>query len=112
IIVLLGVLKSGGAYVPIDPEYPEDRIDFMLGDSGCRLLIDRYELECFMQESKLYSDVENGPSGKSCDLAYVIYTSGSSGQPKGVMVDHAAVAHSIQSQLPVFDIRAGDRSLQ
>src|SRR5262249_11058921 len=94
IIAILGVLKSGAAYIPIDIEYPEDRIDYIIEDSKCRLLIDNYELECFIHEARLYSREENGSLSSPGDLAYVIYTSGSTGTPKGVPITHGNLMHS------------------
>jgi amino acid adenylation domain-containing protein len=91
IIAILGVLKSGGAYIPIDPEYPEDRIAYMVSESGCKTLIDREALAGFREEAHHHSR-ENPPSlNTPRDLAYVIYTSGSTGLPKGVMVSHQSL---------------------
>ncbi|QNN43951.1 non-ribosomal peptide synthetase [Pedobacter roseus] len=86
IVSILGVLKSGGAYVPIDPDYPRDRIDYMLKDSGCRAVLDSDEISRFVSCSEDYR-AENpvGISGAD-DLAYVIYTSGSTGMAKGCSV--------------------------
>ncbi|MCW3465950.1 non-ribosomal peptide synthetase [Chitinophaga nivalis] len=112
IIAILGVLKSGGAYVPIDPAYPEDRIDFMLDDSECKVVIDVHELECFIQEAKLYSHQWEGPVSEPLDLAYVIYTSGSTGQPKGVMIEQHAIVNTILAQRSVFDLKGQERGLQ
>jgi amino acid adenylation domain-containing protein len=88
IIALLGVLKSGGAYVPIDPAYPKDRIEYMLQDARCKLVIDEKELTRFKAEAGRYKkeDLEQVPG--SDHLAYVLYTSGSTGKPKGVMIGH------------------------
>ncbi|AMP99731.1 Nonribosomal peptide synthetase [Pedobacter cryoconitis] len=95
IISLLGVLKSGGAYVPIDPGYPEERIEFMISDSGCKVLLDRAELDHFCSVSSAYSDsvqpLEHSPS----DLMYVLYTSGSTGKPKGCMLEHGGVLNRL-----------------
>ncbi|QNN43948.1 amino acid adenylation domain-containing protein [Pedobacter roseus] len=95
IVSILGVLKSGGAYVPIDPDYPRDRIDYMLKDSGCRAVLDSDEISRFVSCSEDYR-AENpvGVSGAD-DLAYVIYTSGSTGNPKGVMIEHRNIVNYI-----------------
>jgi len=92
IISMLGVLKSGGAYVPIDPTYPEERIEFILRDSDSKVLLDENELDMFYEDIRKYSIGEPLSSGTLNDLAYVIYTSGSTGKPKGVMVEHRNLA--------------------
>lgn len=103
IISILGVLKAGGAYLPIDPEYPKDRINYML-KHGTKILItsgDKYK-EVY-EDSDIYvidalripdaetSNLENVSNPQN--LAYVIYTSGSTGKPKGVMVKQAGVCN-------------------
>ncbi|HYF81967.1 MAG TPA: amino acid adenylation domain-containing protein [Clostridia bacterium] len=106
VIAMLAVLKAGGAYLPIDPGYPSERINFMLKDSGAKLLltqaqyIDKYEFEgdyidiCgekAFQEQPVSLQNINMPE----DLAYVIYTSGSTGKPKGVMLEHRNLVNYI-----------------
>lgn len=88
IVAILGVLKTGGAYVPIDPGYPQERINYIEQDSNCKVCIDEELLEVFKNDLNSYStnsvDVDIRPNS----LAYVIYTSGSTGTPKGVMIEH------------------------
>ncbi|MDF1758270.1 MAG: AMP-binding protein, partial [Legionellaceae bacterium] len=114
IIAMLGVLKSGCAYVPIDPEYPSERIKYMLGDTKSSLLItqdklreellgvlsDQSELlivnaSNYGKESTSYFNLKS----KSTDLSYVIYTSGTTGLPKGVMIEHKNVVQLMFSNL-------------
>ncbi|WP_339075511.1 amino acid adenylation domain-containing protein [Teredinibacter turnerae] len=112
---LLAVWKAGAAYVPIDPNYPANRIEHVLNDSGISVLISQSKI-C-PQSSKNYHTINldtfaNGvpetsissyPNVAAGDLAYVIYTSGSTGMPKGVMVEHGAVINFIdglRSALP------------
>lgn len=103
IVAPLAVLKAGGAYLPIDPAYPDDRIAYMLEDSGAAILLSQRPLKdkcaCFAGE---WLDVEDrslytgfgadrpGPA-TSRNLVYVIYTSGSTGKPKGVLIEHRAL---------------------
>ncbi len=108
--VILGILKAGGVYVPIDPSSPEERIHFMLHDAGAKLLIieshllQRYDLqavntEILVLDEALLNEGENGnlpESAGSCNLAYIIYTSGTTGKPKGVMIEHRQVLHLIE----------------
>ena len=82
LVSILGILKSGSAYVPIDPEYPQDRIDYMLSDSGCDVLVDSDEYAGFEAEHSSFSDLSLGLSIDASDLCYVIYTSGSTGRPR------------------------------
>ena len=107
VIAMLGVLKSGAAYVPIDPIYPEDRIAYMLEDSKCKVMITPGELGKFKQQQNNYSK-DNLPHISGLDnLAYVIYTSGSTGKPKGVMVEHGNLACFNQNLTEHYGFRPG-----
>ncbi|UCH93478.1 MAG: AMP-binding protein, partial [Candidatus Aminicenantes bacterium] len=92
VIGILGILKAGGTYLPIDPKYPQERIAFMLKDSSARILLkdNDFTPEAFNNRPKGTSSFgiwnsEPGISSRGDQLAYVIYTSGSTGKPKGVM---------------------------
>lgn len=105
IISILAVLKAGGAYIPIDPTYPEDRIGYMLDSSKAKILLTQKHLqEKITFENKTLVDLDNDkiyalPNenlkniNKPDDLAYVIFTSGSTGLPKGVMLMHKALTN-------------------
>jgi amino acid adenylation domain-containing protein len=109
IVAIVAVLKAGAAYVPLDIAYPEDRLKYMLEDSGIRLLLVQDPLPvfasfnevnqvCFGQEWReiaLQSDEEMAPRSTPESLAYVMYTSGSTGMPKGVAVTHRNVARLV-----------------
>jgi amino acid adenylation domain-containing protein/non-ribosomal peptide synthase protein (TIGR01720 family) len=100
IVGIYGIIKSGGAYVPMDPEYPEDRISYMISDCKPKVIV-TYKADIKagdipiinLGDQKIFKDkVENLEKvNKSRDLLYVIYTSGSTGKPKGVMVEHRNV---------------------
>ncbi|WP_189457677.1 AMP-binding protein, partial [Aquimarina muelleri] len=120
LIGILGILKSGGAYVPIDPEYPKDRIDYMLDDAGIRLVLsietsvdviaNREDLSVFMldRDWSVISDYPtNTPESILCPshLAYVIYTSGSTGKPKGVLVSHVSLLNFILSMVDRLEMK-------
>lgn len=90
IISLLSVLKTGAAYVPINPNYPEERIDYIENDSNCKVTIDEFVIEVF-RSSQNISKERPKVEISTDNLAYVMYTSGSTGQPKGVMVTHKNV---------------------
>ncbi|MBC8756558.1 amino acid adenylation domain-containing protein [Kordia sp. YSTF-M3] len=116
IISILGVLKSGAAYVPIDPEYPTERINYILKDTHTNLGLTRSHLTERLTESsrlKLIAldsisnqelDASNLPIQNNLnDLAYVIYTSGTTGNPKGVMIEHASVCNYMQTVATCFE---------
>jgi amino acid adenylation domain-containing protein/non-ribosomal peptide synthase protein (TIGR01720 family) len=87
VVAILAVLKTGAAYLPIDPDYPEGRIAYMLSDSTVKVLIDAALLEAYNNEPG--QDRRNPVRTiNGDDLAYVIYTSGSTGNPKGVPIRH------------------------
>lgn len=87
IVAIMGILKSGAAYLPFEPEYPEDRVTFMRTDSRCKVLVD----DALLEQVSGYPDTNLPLVNEPTDLAYVIYTSGSTGQPKGVMISHRAL---------------------
>ena len=106
IIGILGVLKSGGAYLPIDPEHPQERIKFILEDSGTDILLTQSWLvaraefkgkKISLNEGWIYENEGTNlePVSSPGDLAYAIYTSGSTGLPKGVLMEHKAVVNMI-----------------
>ncbi|BFM45590.1 hypothetical protein CFS9_42310 [Flavobacterium sp. CFS9] len=88
IVTILGILKSGAAYVPIDIHYPEDRISYIEKDSNSKVVIDQAALERFIEVQEQYAKENPEKIHAPQDLAYVIYTSGTTGNPKGVMVEH------------------------
>ncbi len=100
---ILSILKAGGCYVPLDPGFPANRIDYMIEDSETRLILTqkpllsrinkKVELLCIDDESLYSNQPSQNPKNlnQPNDLAYIIYTSGSTGKPKGVMISHRAV---------------------
>ncbi|HSF40732.1 MAG TPA: amino acid adenylation domain-containing protein, partial [Thermoanaerobaculia bacterium] len=105
VVAILGVLEAGGAYLPLDPAHPRERIAFLLEDSGARVLIDAAGEEVEEEEPEL-------PAVGPDDLAYVIYTSGSTGRPKGVMAAHRGLVNLALAQIRRFDLGPGRRVLQ
>jgi amino acid adenylation domain-containing protein len=86
LVALLGVLKAGGGYLPLDPDYPAERRELMRREAGARLVLTEESLDW----EAIGSESEDAPAGVVLpdNLAYVIYTSGSTGRPKGVMLTH------------------------
>lgn len=86
--IILGIWKAGGVYVPVDPEYPDFRIDYIENDANCKVIVDTNQLNTFQSIQENYSDETILNDIHQADLAYVIYTSGSTGKPKGTLISH------------------------
>ena len=131
LIGILGVLKAGGAYLPLDPEYPQQRLSFMLSDAELSVLLTQNKLlerisrldtgantpqaVCLDSDWPLIAAESSASPGESAtdnNLAYVIYTSGSTGEPKGVLVERRGLCNMAEAQLQAFSLQSGDRVLQ
>lgn len=138
IAAMLGILKAGAAFVPLDPEYPTDRIAYMVADASIDTIIIQpnhqetlapifskhfteekvakeqtiHWINCYQPLSDemhlIHRKVEIEPS----DLAYIMYTSGSTGKPKGVQIEHAALATYCYADIDVYQVQESDRTLQ
>ncbi|MFE0179107.1 amino acid adenylation domain-containing protein, partial [Streptomyces sp. NPDC059002] len=123
-VALLGVLKAGGAYLPIDPEYPADRIAYMLGDAAPALVLASARTAGKVPDAAvevlLLDDTDGGGRAATAprvDLAvthpaYVIYTSGSTGRAKGVLISHAGVASLVAGHVRYLGVGPGCRVAQ
>ncbi|MFD9733339.1 amino acid adenylation domain-containing protein [Umezawaea sp. NPDC059074] len=99
LVALLGILKAGAAYVPLDRGYPEDRLRFMLADSGAKVVLVDGPTSFDGPLVRQVDDLTGACDGVATDaggLAYVIYTSGSTGRPKGVAVEHRSVVNRLE----------------
>lgn len=125
IVALLGTLKAGGAYLPLDPAYPRERLAFMLEDARAPFLVTCGELRPDLHGMAQVIDMErdtNTIAGESIEnpttvvspdnLVYVIYTSGSMGQPKGVQIEHRGLCNSAIAQAQTFGLVTGAHMLQ
>lgn len=112
IISFLAVLKTGGAYVPIDPAYPEARKQYIKNDSHSKIIINEELVATFQQATANYPSTLPETNISSENLAYIIYTSGSTGQPKGVMIEHKSIMNTIYAQIDGFSIHKNSRCLQ
>ncbi|MFJ6206412.1 non-ribosomal peptide synthetase [Bacillus pumilus] len=106
IVSMLGVMKAGGAFVPIDPAFPAERIRYTLEDSGAQVIVTNESLAGSYQHNKSIQVVQvekavqqsrslDLPEGSADQLAYVIYTSGTTGKPKGVQLTHRNLSHYV-----------------
>ncbi len=119
---ILGALKAGAAYVPLEPSLPKARLRDMIANCGARIVLAQSTLASDLDAISL--DLSNGdpsqnddpqnpaPAAGPDDLAYIIYTSGSTGRPKGVAVTHRSLRHLVDAQLVAFHIDASSRLLQ
>ncbi|MEG4028416.1 MULTISPECIES: amino acid adenylation domain-containing protein [unclassified Microcoleus] len=126
VVGILGVLKAGSAYLPLDPNYSKERLNFMLEDAGVHVLLTQAQLAADLlvpNISAICLDAEwqtiaqqhqSNPDSAvgSENLAYIIYTSGSTGKPKGVMVQHHSLANYTQAASVEYGIEPSDRILQ
>lgn len=106
IITMLAVLKSGAAYMPVDPSYPQERIDYMLNDSRAVLVNKTGELIA----GEALNDAAKS-SVSQLSIAYIIYTSGTTGKPKGTVITHTNVCRLVKNT-NYLDIGSDDRMLQ
>ncbi len=126
IVAILGALKAGGAYIPLDPAAPRERLQRILADAQpviCLTLsaegrdfgaLTVIEVNANALSVPSASSVAKALPSDACadNLAYIIYTSGSTGAPKGVMLQHAGLVNLVEAQLIAFDLRADDRVYQ
>ena len=128
-VALLGILKSGAAYVPLDPDYPDERIAHILADCGAIALVTKaglaHKAAAFRGsvlrlddqqaelESRSDAPITRDETDASWeDLCYVIYTSGSTGRPKGVEIEHRSACHLVRAEGKLFQVRPEDRVYQ
>jgi amino acid adenylation domain-containing protein len=112
---MLGILRAGAAYLPLDPSYPRDRLEYMIADSGAKGVIGgdpripeahKLDIDIPLKNDRLWRgalEVRSSPT----DLAYVIYTSGSTGRPKGVMIEHRSVLNLVTGLARAVDFTCG-----
>lgn len=122
IIGILGVLKAGGAYLPLDPEHPKERIEYILSDSGAKMLLTQknINLDFHYSGELLELDDQSLYEGDSCNLdipvnkdnlVYVIYTSGTTGNPKGVLIQHESLTNYIKWFIDEAEITHKDKAI-
>ena len=122
VIAVLAVLKTGAAYVPLDPTYPQARLRTMLGDADPVVLVTTGKISAalppyaakplFVEQQSDSVETHDGANIDAADIAYVIYTSGSTGTPKGVLVTHGNVSNHLAWRHSFFPLQPSDRCLQ
>jgi amino acid adenylation domain-containing protein len=126
VVGALGILKSGGAYVALDPRHPPDRLRSILDECGAGVLVSSREAAAALtgsratfvlldaRDAELERESATAPAVTTdpADLAYVIYTSGSTGAPKGVMVEHGSLSNLVSWHRRAFAITESDRATQ
>ena len=126
VVGILGVLKAGAAYLPLDPTYPQERLSFMLNDAAIQVLLTRRRLLKLSSKNELdvieldtewsliaQENAENmEDKAEAENLAYVIYTSGSTGDPKGTMITHRGVCNTLLWRIGTFSLNEKDRIMQ
>ncbi len=121
LVGILGIQKAGAAYLPIDPKYPTDRIDYMIKDSKTRILLTDFQPTesisnnkelILLKDEKIYKGDNTNLEiiNTSKDIAYVIYTSGSTGKPKGVMIEHRALINLSKWHINFYGVTEEDNS--
>jgi len=126
VVSILAIQKAGGAYIPMDSEYPNDRLLYMLENSESKVLVTQRELYRSKQQAGnfevnqvLFVDEFDFTAFAKCeiqppkpeDLAYMIYTSGSTGKPKGVMIRHRSLAAKVHWQMHDFEMTSSDNNI-
>jgi amino acid adenylation domain-containing protein len=109
IVCILGIIKSGAAYLPLDPDYPKERRNYLIKDSNCSYVVENefYEKNGISE----YPDMIMEDYINLNDIAYVIYTSGSTGKPKGVVISHLSLINTITDINSRFKVNENDRIL-
>ncbi|WP_445251739.1 MULTISPECIES: non-ribosomal peptide synthetase [unclassified Microcoleus] len=130
IVGLLGIIKAGAAYLPLDPTYPQERLNFMLEDAQVSILVTQQHLAKNLTQPENYGVfsvvsldsyreiiARQSPENPTTNilpenLAYVIYTSGSTGKPKGVLIEHRGLYNLALAQIEAFNLNSNHRILQ
>src|SRR5260370_28692323 len=128
-VTLLAILKTGAAYVPLDADYPADRVRYILSDCQARALVTtrslaskaegfagevtalderREEIAALSPERIRLAENQTAVEG----LCYIIYTSGTTGRPKGVQIEHRSVCHLVRAEAEIFQVQPSDRVYQ
>ncbi|WP_028595418.1 non-ribosomal peptide synthetase [Paenibacillus assamensis] len=125
VIAILAIMKSGAAYLPLDPGYPAERLRYFAEDSRIRMIVSNHDdastllpsTECHIIDMREHHTINSfegsnlSSVNRSSDLAYVIYTSGSTGRPKGVMIEHRSISATLQWRQGLYAFTNRDMAL-
>jgi non-ribosomal peptide synthetase-like protein len=117
-VAVLGIVKAGAAYVPLDREMPAERVEAVLREVGAKGCIsqDKLDLDCpifsVISQPKPGEAITAPPGAQPDNWAYVLYTSGSTGKPKGIPITHRQICHLVRAEQTVLDIHPSDRVYQ
>ncbi|MEO1741396.1 MAG: amino acid adenylation domain-containing protein [Cyanobacteria bacterium J06629_9] len=121
IVAMLAVMKAGGAYLPLDPTYPPERLDYMLSDAQVQVVLTQSDISLQTTAQRVDLDKQQFSDQPQTNptpvvgpdhLAYLIYTSGSTGKPKGVLISHGGLVNLTEDKIRVCQVRSGDCILQ
>jgi amino acid adenylation domain-containing protein len=117
VVGALGILAAGGCYVAMDPDYPDERLRFVMADSGARVVVAHADTAARIGATHLVKPMQSAASGLPApalvaadDPAYIVYTSGSTGRPKGVVIEHASLDNLVDWHENAFQINEFDRT--
>jgi len=117
-VAILGIIKAGATYVPVDREIPAERVEVIMeevGASGC-FSMQKLNIDCprftVVDKPSEYSIIKTPKGPQPNDCAYVLYTSGSTGKPKGIPISHKQICHLVRSEQSVIGIRSSDKVYQ
>lgn len=114
-VIILGIVKSGATYIPLDIEMPEDRVELVMQEIGAKAIfthnhldleIERLNCPFYEKGKAVYNLLNGGPNPSS--IAYIIYTSGSTGKPKGIPIEHRQICHLIRAENTILQISESD----
>lgn len=123
IVGILAIMKAGGAYFPLDINYPRERVTYIVEDTRAQFVLTKRKMSSDLAVDVIYIDLQEElyqqadvsdltEYSHATDLAYVIYTSGTTGKPKGVMVEHASLVNLVYGQRDSFEVNPGTKALQ
>src|ERR1700761_95788 len=117
VVGALGIMAAGGCYVAMDPDYPDERLRFMMADSGARIVVAQADTAARIGACHRVAPMQSAASGLAVpamaaadDPAYIVYTSGSTGRPKGVVIEHAGLDNLVEWHEKAFEINEFDRT--
>lgn len=111
VVAALGAIKAGAAYIPIDKDYPKERIDYMLSDAEVKTVVDMSTFDEMQkwQNNTTETTADSGDCSNYDSPAYIIYTSGTTGKPKGVVIPNRALSSFVRTCVKTYELSATDR---